>query len=222
MNDLFAPITSDGLTLKAYAICLATALLCGVLVTLASLARGRVTKSLGLSLLFLPAIVQTVIAMVNGNLGTGVAVMGAFSLIRFRSVPGKAGEIVSLFLAMAAGLSCAAGYVALALLFSVVIGGGMALAARLPFRSERELELRITIPESLSYTEAFTDLFSRYVKHVSLISVKTTNMGSLYKLLYRVELKDRSESKAFIDALRCRNGNLEISLAEASERGEEL
>ncbi len=222
MNGIFAPVTADGLTLKAYLICLGAALMCGLLVSLASLFHNRVTKSFWLSLLFLPAIVQTVIAMVNGNLGTGVAVMGAFSLVRFRSVPGKAREIVSLFLSMTAGLACAAGYAALAVLFTLVIGGGMMLLTQIPFRSDRELELRITVPESLSYADAFEDLFASYLKQVSLISVKTTNMGSLYKLLYRVELKDRGQMKGFIDDLRCRNGNLEISLSEAPERGEDL
>ncbi|MBQ4064919.1 MAG: DUF4956 domain-containing protein [Clostridia bacterium] len=222
MNGFFAPLTANGLTLKVYLLCMAAALLCGILAALAASFRSRLTKSFLLSLLFLPAIVHTVIAMVNGNLGTGVAVMGAFSLVRFRSVPGKAKEIVCLFLSMTAGLACAAGYAVLAILFTALVGAGMVLVGLIPLSVEREMELRITVPESLSYTDAFDEVFVRYLKKSALLSVKTTNMGSLYKLLYRVEMKDRGEIRAFLDDLRCRNGNLEISLSEAPERGEDL
>ncbi len=222
MTGIFAPITEEGITLTVYLICMAASLFCGILVALTSLFRNRVTRSFLLSLLFLPAVVQTVIVMVNGNLGTGVAVMGAFSLVRFRSVPGKAREIVCLFLSMTAGLACAAGYVAVAVLFTVILCIGMIVVSLIPVRVERELELHITIPESLSYSDAFEDLFATYLKKVTLVSVKTTNMGSLYKLLYRVELKDRAQSKALIDDLRCRNGNLEICLTEAPGIGDEL
>lgn len=222
MTGIFAPITEEGITLTVYLICMAASLICGLLVALTSLFRNRVTRSFLLSLLFLPAVVQTVIVMVNGNLGTGVAVMGAFSLVRFRSVPGKAREIVCLFLSMTAGLACAAGYVAVAVLFTVILCIGMIVVSLIPVRVERELELHITIPESLSYSDAFDDLFAAYLKKVTLVSVKTTNMGSLYKLLYRVELKDRTQSKALIDNLRCRNGNLEICLTEAPTIGDEL
>ena len=222
MTGIFAPITEEGITLTVYLICMAASLICGLLVALTSLFRNRVTRSFLLSLLFLPAVVQTVIVMVNGNLGTGVAVMGAFSLVRFRSVPGKAREIVCLFLSMTAGLACAAGYVAVAVLFTAILCIGMIVVSLIPVRVERELELHITIPESLSYSDAFDDLFATYLKKVTLVSVKTTNMGSLYKLLYRVELKDRKQSKALIDDLRCRNGNLEICLTEAPSIGDEL
>ena len=222
MTGIFAPITEEGITLTVYLICMAASLICGLLVALTSLFRNRVTRSFLLSLLFLPAVVQTVIVMVNGNLGTGVAVMGAFSLVRFRSVPGKAREIVCLFLSMTAGLACAAGYVAVAVLFTAILCIGMIVVSLIPVRVEREQELHITVPESLSYSDAFEDLFATYLKKVTLVSVKTTNMGSLYKLLYRVELKDRTLSKALIDDLRCRNGNLEICLTEAPTIGDEL
>ncbi len=222
MTGIFASLTPNGFTLTSYLLCMAAAILCGVIVALTAAFRTRVTKSYLMSLLFLPAIVHTVIVMVNGNVGTGVAVMGAFSLVRFRSVPGKAREIVCLFLAMTTGLACAAGYAVLAILFTVILCAGMLVAALLPSPEKRELELHITVPETLSYSDAFDDLFATYLKQVKLVAVKTTNMGSLYKLLYRVELKDSKQSKALIDDLRCRNGNLEIRLTEAPDKGEEL
>ena len=191
---------------------LASASACGVLSALAASFRTHASKSFLTSLILLPMIVCTVIAMVNGNVGTGIAVMGAFSLIRFRSVPGKARDIVVIFLAMTAGLACAGGYVAIALLFTLIVCLGMVIVSLIPMGSERSIDLHITIPESLRYANEFDDLFDKYLKAHRLIQVKTTNMGSLYKLHYRVEMKDAKQGQAFIDELRCRNGNLEIAV----------
>ena len=167
-------------------------------------------------------IVCTVIAMVNGNVGTGIAVMGAFSLIRFRSVPGKARDIVVIFLAMTAGLACAGGYVAIALLFTVLVCLGMIVVSIIPMGAERSMDLHITIPESLRYINEFDEVFVKYLKNHRLVQAKTTNMGSLYKLHYRVEMKDAKQGQEFIDELRCRNGNLEISLSEVLGGVDEL
>ncbi len=222
MAQLFQPVLDGGLTLGDYLLCTSIALLCGVLAVLVASFRSHPTKSFLLTVLLLPTIVETVIFMVNGSIGTGIAVAGAFSLVRFRSVPGKAREIALIFLAMTAGLACATGYVAIALLFTLIGGLLTVLFSAIPLRMEREMDLRITVPESLNYADAFDDLFREYTRSARLTSVKTTNMGSLYKLTYKVEMKDASASKEFIDALRCRNGNLEIALADAPDRGEEL
>ena len=222
MPQIFETIIEGTLTLEDYLICTAVAFLCGIIVTFAASYKSKLTKSFAMSLVMLAPIIEMVILMVNGNIGTGIAVAGAFSLVRFRSVAGRAREITLIFLVMTAGLACAAGYVAIAILFSIILCVALIILARLPMRSERELELRITIPETLNFSEAFEDLFSQYTKRHELASVKTSNMGSLYKLLYKIELKDSGTSKEFIDQLRCRNGNLEITLANTSERNEEL
>ena len=222
MPQIFETIIEGTLTLEDYLICTAVAFLCGIIVTFAASYKSKLTKSFAMSLVMLAPIIETVILMVNGNIGTGIAVAGAFSLVRFRSVAGRAREITLIFLVMTAGLACAAGYVAIAILFSIILCVALIILARLPMRSERELELRITIPETLNFSEAFEDLFSQYTKRHELASVKTSNMGSLYKLLYKIKLKDSGTSKEFIDQLRCRNGNLEITLASAPERNEEL
>lgn len=221
MSAIFESVIGTSFTVKAYLICLAGALACGVLAALAASYRSRVTKSFLVSLILLPMIVETVIVMVNGNVGTGVAVMGAFSLVRFRSVPGKAKDIVSIFLVMTAGLACAAGYVAISVLFTLLVCGVMLLLARIPLGDERTMDLRITVPETLHYADAFQDLFDMYTKKSRLVRVKTSNMGSLYKLQYQVQLKDACKTQELLDELRCRNGNLEISLGEA-EGSEEL
>ncbi len=223
MLDLFDSIISGyAITLDVYLICLLTAGVCGVLTALAASFRSHASKSFLTSLILLPMIVCTVIAMVNGNIGTGVAVMGAFSLIRFRSVPGKARDIVVIFLSMTAGLACAGGYVGIALVFTLIVGLGMVIVSLIPMGSERSMDLHITIPESLRFANEFDDLFSKYLKSHRLFQAKTTNMGSLYKLHYRVEMKDAKQSQAFIDELRCRNGNLEIALCEVLNGLEEL
>lgn len=222
MPSLFESVISAEITLETYLICIAAALVCGLLAAISASVKAHPTKSFLISLVLLPMIVSTVITMVNGNIGTGVAVMGAFSLVRFRSVPGKAKDIAAIFLAMTSGLACAGGYVAIALLFTVIVCAVMLALSFVPLGDEKTMNLEITIPESLHFANEFEDIFTEYTKKHRLVRTKTSNMGSLYKLYYKVELKDRNKMQEFIDKLRCRNGNLEISLAEAPEGVEEL
>lgn len=222
MPSLFNSVLAEEITLNSYLVCLLAALVCGVIVAVASAVRSHATKSFIVSLVLLPMIVCTVIIMVNGNIGTGVAVMGAFSLVRFRSVPGKAKDIVSIFLAMTAGLACAAGFVYISLIFTVIVSAVLLVLQFIPLGGEREMDLLITIPESLRFADEFEDIFKEYTQSHRLVKTKTTNMGSLYKLFYKVRFKDRSKMQEFIDKLRCRNGNLEISVAESAEGVEEL
>ncbi|MDD6052160.1 MAG: DUF4956 domain-containing protein [Clostridiales bacterium] len=223
MPALFDTIlVGNSIALNTYLICLLASGVCGVMTALSAAFRSHASKSFLSSLILLPTIVCTVIAMVNGSIGTGIAVMGAFSLIRFRSVPGKARDIVMLFLAMTAGLACAGGYVGIALLFTAIVSLGMVILSCIPLGSERCMELHLTIPESLRYADEFDDLFAKYLKSHRLLQAKTTNMGSLYKLRYRVQLKDPRQGQALIDELRCRNGNLEIALCEVLDSAEDL
>ncbi len=221
MNGWFESILTANFTPQQYFIGLAGAFACGLAVALASAVRNKVSKGFFISLIVLPLIVHTVITMVNGNIGTGVAVMGAFSLVRFRSVPGKAKDIASIFLAMTAGLACAAGFVGIAVVFTLIVSLLLAGFSFLPL-GDKSMELRITVPESLRYANEFDDLFAAYTRSHCLVKAKTTAMGSLYKLTYRVKLKDPQKGQEFIDKLRCRNGNLEISLAEVLDSGDEL
>lgn len=187
-------------------------LVLGVLVTAVYCYKNTYTKSFMVTLCMLPAIVQMVIMLVNGNLGAGVAVMGAFSLVRFRSVPGTAREICALFMAMAVGLSMGMGYIGFAVAFVIILGAFqiILMMTRIGEPQSAERTLRITIPEDLDYTEVFDDLLEKYTSGWELTQVRTVNMGSLFRLQYRVTLRDTAAEKKFIDALRCRNGNLEI------------
>lgn len=215
LETLFNPIYTTNFTFTSYIICTVTSLVLGFIIAISSGFKSRQSRSFLLSLFLLPAIVQTVIMLVNGSVGTGIAVMGAFSLVRFRSVPGSAKEIVIIFLAMATGLATAMGYVFLASLFVIIVCAVMILSSfvRISEKDDLQRELRITVPEDLNYAHSFDDLFETYTKSTKLVTVKTTNMGSLYKLVYKIQLKDEENIQSFIDDLRCRNGNLEISIA---------
>ena len=186
--------------------------------------KNSYSKSFVITLALLPMIVQTVITLVNGNLGTGVAVMGAFSLIRFRSAPGGAKEITAIFMAMAVGLAVGTGHYLLAFVFVLLIGTANIVYEKLDIGKSKENEklLKITIPEDLDYETLFDDILSEYLNSWELIQVKTTDMGSLFKLSYQVCFKDNMSSKAFIDELRCRNGNLEIALSRSLIKDNEL
>lgn len=207
-------ILTDG-TITPYALVLCTlaSLMLGLLSAMLYMFRNLYNKGFVMTLVMMPAIVQIVIMLVNGNLGTGVAVMGAFSLVRFRSAPGGAREICAIFLAMALGLATGMGYIGIAFLMLALLGLTQILLAVTSFGecAASEKELKITIPESLDYNGVFDDLFDTYTRSVELVRVRTTNMGSLYELQYHLTLRDQSEEKAFIDALRCRNGNLGIT-----------
>ena len=222
MLSIFSSVLIGSFSVGLYLLCLLVAGVCGVITALAMSRESSASRSFLISLVVLPIIVTTVILMVNGNVGTGIAVAGAFSLVRFRSAAGKARDISAIFLVMTAGLACAAGYVAIALLFTLIASGVLLLLSRIPMSCDRFVALHITVPESVHFADAFDDLFEEYTKSRKLIKAKTSNMGSLYKLDYKIEMKDPDTVQEFLDALRCRNGNLEIALLNDTEGGEEL
>ncbi len=209
-----------------FLLCLGVSLGLGLVMALTYLYRTRYTKSFVVTLALLPAVVCVVIMMVNGNVGTGVAVAGAFSLVRFRSVPGTAKEICTLFLAMGAGLIAGMGYLGFAALFTVVMCVVFLLYNVLDFGSKRNAAVyktvRITVPEDLDYTGVFDDIFETHTKTFELVQVKSTNMGSLFKLTYQVTLRNPASEKEMIDQLRCRNGNLEITVSKQDTAVAEL
>lgn len=204
--------------------CVGVSLVLGLLIAGACAFRNRCTASFLTTVALLPAVVCVVIMMVNGNVGTGVAVAGAFSLVRFRSIPGTAREIGVLFLAMAAGLITGMGYLAYGVLFTVVLCGVFMVYTALAGKKKPDNRriLRITIPEDLDYTGVFEDIFQEYTKGYELTSVKTANLGSLYRLTYEVELRRDNVEKPMLDSLRCRNGNLEITVSRQETTCPEL
>ena len=215
---------SATLDINSFLLCLGGSAVCGILIAGIHAYRNRTTSNFLMTLILLPMLVQTVIMVVNGNVGTGVAVAGAFSLVRFRSLPGNSREITSVFAAMAAGLANGMGYLELSLVLTLIFGlatlvleTAFAMTARVT-----EKDLRITIPESLDYYHVFDDIFEKYLKRAELVRVKTTNMGSLYELEYAVTEADEEKEKEMIDAIRVRNGNLNIVCGRRDRGAEAL
>lgn len=216
MLDSIITFNSDGgITLLSLVLCTLASVVMGVLIALVYMYRNpSYNRNFVITLALLPAIVQLIIMMVNGNIGTGVAVLGAFSLIRFRSVPGNSRDIGNIFFAMAIGIAAGMGYIAAAAIFMVAIGGVYLLLVKLKFGEmpKKRSELTVIIPEDLEYNDVFDEVFEKYAKNFELKNVKTTNMGSMFKLTYEVELKNDADEKKFIDEIRCRNGNLSVSM----------
>ena len=217
---MFNSVIPTAMTLSAFLICLVSAIVLGLLTSLIFSVRAKHSSSLILSLALLPPIVTLIIMMVNGNIGAGLAVAGTFSLVRFRSAPGTAKEICGVFMATAIGLACGMGFVGIAALFFLVMAVFVLLLSLVRFgeTSSRYRQLKITIPENLNYDGLFDDLFEQYTTRHELVRVKTTNMGTLYELTYDIHIKSRDVSKQFIDDLRCRNGNLNISCGRENEK----
>ena len=212
------------ITLPNFLVCTLVSLVLGFAIAKIYTYKSSYSRSFVVTLAMLPAIVQVVIMLVNGNLGTSVAVMGTFSLVRFRSIPGTAKEIGSIFLAMAIGLATGMGYITIALLFTLIIGIVSFIYEMTEFGKDNsdEQDLKITIPEDLYTTEIFDDIFKKYTSDSKLLRVKTTNMGTLFKLHYRVKLNKLEDQKGFLNAIRCRNGNLEIIYGIVSNSNDNL
>jgi len=228
MNTIFSGIynPSTGITPGTFLISVVAALVLGAMMAAIYCFRSQHSRSFVVTLALLPATVAVVIMLVNGNLGAGVAVAGTFSLVRFRSSPGTAREITAIFLAMAVGLACGMGYPGFAALFAVLMCAVSILYALTNFgvqsKSQLRRVLRITVPENLDYPTVFDDLFEKYTSCIQLTEVKTTNLGSLNRLTYELTLQKSGTEKDFIDELRCRNGNLEISMSFQATESRDL
>lgn len=224
---MFTSILSSvegNLTMQNGLLCTVVSVVLGVLIAVIYMQQGNYSKNFVVTLAMMPVLVQVVIMMVNGNVGTSVAVLGTFGLVRFRSVLGTSREIANIFFAMAVGLATGMGYLTFSVAMVVVIGGMFLLLGKTSFgeRKYNEKDLRITIAEDLDYTDIFEDIFAEYTSKSSLEQVKTTNLGSMYELKYHITLKDAKKEKEMIDQLRCRNGNLTIICGKRSTLQEEL
>ena len=230
MNELLTGIydssAAASISMAQFGASFAVSMLLGMMIAAAYMHNTRYTKSFVATLAMLPAIICVIIMMVNGSVGTGVAVAGAFSLVRFRSVPGTAKEICAIFLAMGTGLITGMGYLGLAAIFSAVLSLAIVISNHLDLGSKKNADryksFRIMIPEDLDYTGVFDEVFEEYTSSCELVNVKTTNMGSMFRLTYDVVLRDPAREKELIDLLRCRNGNLEINVSRQATAATEL
>lgn len=225
LNQLFYDIFTDTAVDPAMMmLAIGVSLLLGLVIAKVYQFKTVYSKSFVMSLALLPTLIAIVIFLVNGSLGAGVAVMGAFSLIRFRSAPGGAKELVSIFLVMTIGIAIGMGYLVFATVFTFIMSLVMLLLEVVNFGQMKHSmrQLTIVIPESLDYESIFDDIFNKAVNHVELANVKTSDMGSLFKLKYIIQLNGRMTEKELIDALRTRNGNLEIAISRYITKENEL
>lgn len=223
LSSILTTGNNGAMTLESFLICLACTLVLGIINALIYTFKNHYTKSFVVSLTLLPMMVQVVIALVNGNLGVAVAVTGSFTLIRFRSVTAGGRELTSIFMAMAIGLAGGMGYVGVAAILVVVVGLMEVLLMTISFgEGGEQKELRITVPENLDFNGVFDDIFKTYTKKCEQIKVKTANMGEVYQLYYCIILKDETKTKEFMDAIRTRNGNLNVAMEKLSQSREEL
>lgn len=207
---------STGLSISAALISAGVALLLGIIIAFAHMKTSNTTKGFLTTLATLPVLVMAVMIMINGNLGTSIAILGAFSLIRFRSIQGQAKDLLSVFFAMAIGLACGMGHILFATVITII-----GVIAILFFTYTHFLEpdkktrvLKIVIPEDLDYDEAFDEIFKKYTKKAELVRMKTMNMGSLYKLTYDITMKGGVKEKEFLDEIRVKNCNLKVLLSQ--------
>ena len=223
---MFDSIYSSSVTASEFFIMAGVAVLSGALYAWIMSRRVRATKRFFIVAALIPFVVGAMITFVNGNIGAGVAIGGAFGLIRFRSAQGSADEIAAIFIAMGAGIAFGMGYLAYGVIILLALGLLFFLFSALHFfdskRTAEERLLKVTVPESLEYTDMFDEVFARYLKSAERIGVKTTGMGSMFRLSFLIRMKDPKEEKAFIDALRTRNGNLEIAMLPYSEQQAQL
>ena len=221
LNSLFSSTTSQ-VELTQVLLCSLCSVILGIIIALTHKYTSKYNKNFLTTISVLPLLVQTVIIMVNGNLGTSVAILGAFSLVRFRSLPGTSKEILSVFFSMTIGLATGMGHLVFATVITVIGCIILALLNKITLFDKNKYEkiLKITIPENLDYTTVFDDIFNEYVKKVDLEQVKTTNMGSMFDLSYRVVLNKDINEKQFIDDLRVKNGNLKIILTHPLEESD--
>ena len=214
LKSLFSD-SSSSVDLWPILICTLVSIVLGVIIAYTHKKTSKYSKNFLVTLAILPVLVQTVMIMVNGNLGTSVAIVGAFSLVRFRSIPGTSKEILSVFFAMAIGLATGMGHVFFAIIITIIVSIAIILFSKVKWfePNKEERVLRVVVPENLDYTNMFDEVFQKFTKEAKLDSVKTINMGSLFDLSYCIIFNPNVNEKEFIDEIRVKNGNLKVMLS---------
>ena len=213
-NSIFDS-TTTGLSITTGLICAGVALLLGVIIAITHMKTSQTTKGFLTTLATLPLLVMAVMIMINGSLGTSIAILGAFSLIRFRSIQGRAKDLLSVFFAMMVGLACGMGHVLFAVVITIISVIAIVFFTYTHFLepNKKQRVLKIMVPEDLDYEEVFDEIFAKYTSRVDLVQMKTMNMGSLYKLTYDITMKNGVKEKEFLDEIRIKNCNLKVLLS---------
>jgi len=220
LNSVLESVTS--LSILNLLLCSTVSIILGIIISLVHKYTSNYSKNFLITLAVLPILVQAIILMVSGNLGTSIAIVGAFSLVRFRSLPGTSKEILSVFFAMTIGLATGMGQLVFASIITVLVSILIIILSKTKFGDNKGSTkiLKITIPDNLDYTNVFDNIFKKYVMNQELLQVKTINMGSMFELSYKIKLKTEINEKKFIDELRIKNGNLKIIITHPLEESD--
>lgn len=213
-NSIFDASTT-GLEISTALIAAGVALALGIALAITHKFTSQTTKGFLVALATLPLLVMAVMIMINGNLGTSIAILGAFSLIRFRSLEGRAKDLLSIFFAMMIGLACGMGHILFGVVITVIGIIAIVLFSYTNFLEPNQADrvLRVVIPEDMDYSEVFDETLKKYTSRANLITMKTVNMGSLYDLTYNVRLRRGVKEKEFLDEIRTKNCNLKVMLS---------
>jgi len=217
--------TESTLTVGNSLIAMLAAFAVGILISLVYMRtykNNNPSQSFALTIVILPAVISVIILLVGSNIARAFRLAGAFSIIRFRSVPGDPKDIAYVLFALAAGLACGMGYLTFGFLFTLVVCLVMLILNAIKFGQGKTTGklLKVMIPENLDYENALEDVLNQYTVSHDLVKVKTTDLGSLYELVYQVTTRDDRKEKDFLDELRCRNGNLNITLVMNAQPAE--
>ncbi len=222
LKSIFQESASSNISFTSILICSLVSLLLGLAISYTHKKTSRYSKNFLITLAILPVLVQSVMIMVNGNLGTSVAILGAFGLVRFRSMPGTSKEILSVFFAMTIGLATGIGHIVFAIIIAIIVILAMIIFAKTRIFNQDESEriLKITVPDNMDYNNMFDEIFKKYLKSYKVGNIKTVNMGSLFEITYEIKFNEELNDKDFIDELRIKNGNLKISLSQKLDESE--
>ena len=219
LNSIFESSTVSSIGIVELFISLFVAIILGFMISLVHKYTSKYSKNFLITITLLPILVETVMLMVNGNLGTSIAIMGAFSLVRFRSIPGTSREILIVFFTMSVGLACGMGQVWFAIIITIICCMLLFLLNKISLfdKDKKQKNLKVLIPENLDYDDIFQDIFDKFTDYVYLEKTKTVNMGSMFELSYIINLKDNIKEKEFIDKIRMRNSNLKVVLERVAD-----
>lgn len=225
LESLFTSTTETSISIESALMTLFFALLVGTIISVGYLKtakKGTNTQNFTLTLILLPAVIAVIILMIGSNVARAFSLAGAFSIIRFRSAPGEPKDIAYILFSLAAGLACGVGFYGFGILVAIILCIVMYVLHLTNYGGKRTNTqlLQITIPEDLDYEGTFDDILKQYTTSFELKRVKTSALGSLYQLYYVVSLEGDTPKKAFLDELRCRNGNLNITLSMAADNQE--
>lgn len=217
LDTLFSSGVGETLSIGKTLLIIAAALIGGLVISRVYIATHKkqgYAPSFTIALIMLPAIISIIILLIGDNIARAFSLAGAFSLIRFRSAPGDPKDIAYVFFALAVGLACGMGYIGYAGLFALILGCVMLVLEKTNYggSSSPSMLLKVNVPENLNYEGLFDDILNRYTCSWQMNRVKTDDFGTLFVLYYRIELNKKYSQKTFLDELRCRNGNLDISL----------